>query len=118
MLSSKFNLYKLKITLRHTKDNRQAYSIQPDGSYFFMSGENLVFSGNVNSVPLYALAALMPLLPAKQRPTDPVDWITTDCVVADPDPHSGIEYHIERLELETFERSSVTATKVKEKNNV
>lgn len=44
--------------------------------------------------------------------TDPADWMTTDCVIADPDPHSGIEYHIERLEIETYNRADVTAIKL------
>ena len=28
---------------------------------------------------MYALAALLPLLPAKQRETSAQDWMTTDC---------------------------------------
>ena len=35
---------------------------------------------------IYSLAALLPLLPAKQRPRDPNDWMSTDAEVACPDP--------------------------------
>ena len=35
---------------------------------------------------IYSLAALLPLLPAKQRPTHPNDWMSTDAEVACPDP--------------------------------
>lgn len=104
-----FQLYKLRVTMRHTDDDRKAYSKQDDGTYFIMSGEDLIFPCDGHSFPIYALASLMPLLPAKQRPTDDMDWMSTDCVVADPDPYSGLEYHIERLELETFNRTDVTA---------
>ena len=34
---------------------------------------------------LYSLAALLPLLPAKQRPTHANDWMTTDAEVACPE---------------------------------
>lgn len=105
-----FDLYKLKVTLCHTDDGRKAYSRQEPGSYFIVSGENLIFPCGDHSFPLYALAAIIPLLPAKQRVTDPVDWMSTDSVIADPDPNSGIVYRIERLEIETFNRSDVTAT--------
>ncbi len=112
-----FQLYKLKVTLRHTNDGRKAYSRQPEGTYFIASGENLTFPSGDHSFPLYALASIIPLLPAKQRVSDPVDWMTTDCIIADPDPHSGIIYEIERLELETFNRSDVTATQTTQENS-
>lgn len=104
-----FQLHRLRVTLQHTKNGKGVYSKQPDGTYFEVSGENLIFPCGDHSFPMYALAALMPLLPAKQRPTDPIDWMTTDALVADSDPNSGIVFCIERLELETFERSAVTA---------
>jgi len=106
-----FELYRLKVTLLHTKDGRKAYSMQPDGSCFYVSGENLVFPEGNRSFPMYAIAALLPLLPAKQRTTDPADWMHTDAIVADPDPNSGIVYKIERLEKETFRRGDVTGVK-------
>lgn len=111
-MSQTFELYKLKVTLCHTTDGRKAYSKQPSGTYFIASGENLIFPEGDHSFPMYALAAIIPLLPAKQRVTNPVDWMSTDCMIADPDPHSGITYHIERLEIETFNRSDVTATEL------
>ena len=36
---------------------------------------------------IYSLAALLPLLPAKQRATHPNDWMSTDAEVACPDPN-------------------------------
>jgi uncharacterized repeat protein (TIGR04076 family) len=108
-----FELYRLKVTMLHTKDGRKSYSKQKDGTYFYVSGENLIFPQGDHSFPMYSLAALLPLLPAKQRVTDPIDWMSTDAIIADPDPHSGLQYKIERLGKENFNRANVTAVPLK-----
>ena len=108
-MTGTFELYRLKVTLLHTRDGRKAYSKQPPGTYFYVSGENLTFESGDHSFPMYALAALIPLLPAKQRVENKADWMYTDALIADPDPNSGIVYKIERLEKEVFRRADVTA---------
>lgn len=108
-----FDLYKLKVTLFHTKDGRRSLSKQKDGTYFHVSGENLIFPCEDHSFPMYALAAIIPLLPAKQRMTDDKDWMTTDEYIADPDPNSGIIYRIERVGREKFRREDVTSVELK-----
>ena len=45
---------------------------------------------------IYSLAALLPLLPAKQRVTDPNDWMTSDAEVACPDPNCPTRFRITR----------------------
>lgn len=45
---------------------------------------------------LYALAAVLPLLPAKMRPLDPDDWMSRDSLVACPDPEERVILRIER----------------------
>lgn len=78
------------------------------GDSFELSGENLSFpSGQPFSV--YALAALLPLLPAKQRITDANDWMTTDAEVACPDPNCGARFRISRTGKSTFRHSETTA---------
>jgi uncharacterized repeat protein (TIGR04076 family) len=59
--------------------------------------------------PIYPLAALLPLLPAKQRPTQPADWMTTDAEVACPDPHCGARFKITRIGRRRFRHADVTA---------
>jgi uncharacterized repeat protein (TIGR04076 family) len=49
---------------------------------------------------MYSLAALLPLLPAKQRPTHPNDWMSTDAEVACPDPHCPTRFRITRVTKE------------------
>jgi len=45
---------------------------------------------------LYALAAVLPLLPAKQRRLAPGDWLERDSLVACPDPDERLVMRIER----------------------
>lgn len=45
---------------------------------------------------LFALAAVLPLLPAKMRALDPADWMTRDSLVACPDPDERVILRIER----------------------
>lgn len=77
------------------------------GLAFCVVGENLVFNGT-NTFSLYALATLLPLLPAKQRPTHANDWMTTDEVIACPDPHCGARFKITRSGETSFSHSEVT----------
>ena len=58
---------------------------------------------------MYALAALLPLLPAKQRVTHPHDWMTTDTDIACPDPNCGARFRITRTARRSFRHSEVTA---------
>jgi uncharacterized repeat protein (TIGR04076 family) len=39
---------------------------------------------------LYALHAALPLLPAKQRPVEPWDWMADDHTVICPDPAGNV----------------------------
>ena len=77
------------------------------GDWFELRGENLSFPPG-QTFPLYPLAALLPLLPAKQRPTEPADWMTTDAEVACPDPHCGGRFRIRRVGTSTFRHGDVT----------
>jgi uncharacterized repeat protein (TIGR04076 family) len=77
------------------------------GDYFELSGENLSLPPG-QTFPLYPLAALLPLLPAKQRDTHPHDWMTTDMDIACPDPLCGARFRIIRTGRTTFRHSEVT----------
>jgi len=45
---------------------------------------------------VYALAAVLPLLAAKQRELSPGDWLESDSLVACPDPDERLIMRIER----------------------
>ena len=51
---------------------------------------------------MYALAALLPLLPAKQREAAQNDWMSTDAEIACPDPNCGGRFRVTRLDKGTI----------------
>lgn len=78
------------------------------GDFFTLSGEMLSLPPG-QGFPLYPLAALLPLLPARQRETDPNDWMSTDHEVACPDPHCGARFRIRRTGRRRFRHAEVSA---------
>ena len=63
---------------------------------------------------LYALQAAIPLLPAKQRPLHPNDWMATDARVVCPDPLCGVVMLIERVGRRTLRHADVSAVPLDE----
>lgn len=57
---------------------------------------------------LYALAAVLPLLPAKQRALPGDDWLEHDCEVACPDPEERLIMRIERGERTQLDAAELT----------
>lgn len=86
------------------------------GDYFEVRGENLIFPEKC-AFSMYALAALLPLLPVKQRLTDPNDWISTDAYIACPDPNCGALFKITRLGKSRFSHSECTVVQKGEAKN-
>jgi uncharacterized repeat protein (TIGR04076 family) len=72
-----------------------------------VSGEMLTLPPG-QGVSIYALAALLPLLPAKQRETHPNDWMTTDVDIAGSDPNCGARYRITRVGKRRFRHGDTT----------
>ena len=110
-LGGAFTLYDLKVEVIASKNKMVCK--HKIGDYFELSGENLSMPAG-QTFSIYALAALLPLLPAKQRPTDKYDWMTTDEYVACPDPHCGALFRITRTKGHVFRHSEVTAVPLKE----
>ncbi len=100
-----FWLYDLKVEV--VAGERPMVCSHRAGDYFLVEGENLVFPG-ARGFPMYALAAILPLLPAKQRDTDANDWMSTDAEVACPDPHCGGRFRITRLARRRFRHAETT----------
>ena len=101
-----FQLYDLRVEVIAGRGPTRCH--ERVGDYFDVSGGRLSLPPG-QSVPLYALSALLPLLPAKQRPTVPNDWTTTDTDVACPDVHCGAVFRITRLGLRTFHHADESA---------
>ncbi len=103
--NDEFTLYDLQVEVVATE--RPMVCSHRAGDRFEVHGENLVM-GSGQTFSLYALAALLPLLPAKQRLTHENDWMTTDADIACPDPHCGARFRITRLRTRTFRHAEVT----------
>ena len=104
-VSDEFELWDLRIEV--TGDQDSMVCGHTVGDFFELSGENLTFPTD-QKFSVYALAAILPLLPAKQRMTDRNDWMTTDAEVACPDPHCGARFKIIRTGKSKFRHSETT----------
>ena len=103
--SDEFTLYDLRVEV--FEGEKEMVCNHRAGDWFELSGENLTLPPG-QSFPIYPLAALLPLLPAKQRRTAANDWMTTDTDVACPDPHCGAIFRITRVRERTFRHGEVT----------
>lgn len=102
-----FELYDLRVEV--VAGDKPMVCDHPEGAYFEVIGEQLVFpEGQPAQFPMYPLAALLPLLPAKQRITHPNDWMTTDADIACPDPYCGGKFRITRIGKRQFRHSETT----------
>jgi uncharacterized repeat protein (TIGR04076 family) len=109
--SGEFTLYDLRVEcIEVNGDPVASYEV---GDYFEVHGEELVFPEG-QTFSMYALSSLLPLLPAKQRETDPNDWMSTDTKVAGPDPNVGGVFRITRTGTRTFEHGDVSGESLDE----
>jgi uncharacterized repeat protein (TIGR04076 family) len=105
-----FDLYDLRVEVIAPPGTHLLCGAKP-GDWFELRGE-LLYMPPDQGFSIYSLAALLPLLPAKQRMLDPYDWMYSDSDVACPDPNCPSTFRITRLGKRRFERSSTTATPV------
>ena len=105
--SDSFELYDLRVEVTVPEGQKIHCGAKP-GDYFELKGEMLHLPPG-QGFSLYSLAALLPLLPAKQRATDPNDWMSTDAEVACPDPNCPTRFRIVRTGKRRFSHADVTA---------
>jgi uncharacterized repeat protein (TIGR04076 family) len=86
------------------------------GDHFELRGEMLHLPPG-QGFSIYSLAAVLPLLAAKQRPTHPNDWMSTDAEVACPDPNCSTRFRITRTGLRRFSHAATTAVPLDEAQN-
>lgn len=101
-----FTLWDLKVEV--VGDEQEMVCGHKPGDYFELTGENLTLPPG-QSFSVYALGALLPLLPAKQRDTHDNDWMTTDAEIACPDPNCKARFRIRRIGRSSFHHGEVTA---------
>jgi uncharacterized repeat protein (TIGR04076 family) len=78
------------------------------GDYFEITSSSRLSLPAGGHFCIYALAAVLPLLPAKQRPLAEDDWLASESLVACPDPEEGLVMRIERLQHRHLEATDLT----------
>ncbi|SNB72565.1 TIGR04076 family protein [Arboricoccus pini] len=103
----RFELFDLRVEAVITGDGPVYCGARP-GDHFELRGEMLHLPPG-QGFSIYSLAAVLPLLAAKQRPTHPNDWMTTDTLIACPDPNCTSKLRILRLGKRPFSHALTTA---------
>ncbi|CEJ92922.1 Putative Argininosuccinate lyase [[Torrubiella] hemipterigena] len=105
-IDESFELYDLKVEVICPPGQRILCGAK-EGDYFTMKGEMLHLPPN-QGISIYSLSSVLPLLPAKQRVTHRNDWMTTDALVACPDPGCPSKLRITRTGIRKFNHSDTT----------
>jgi len=102
-----FELFDLRVDVI-APEGGKIYCGAEVGDYFELRGEMLHLPPG-QGISIYTLASVLPLLAAKQRPSHPHDWMTTDAEIACPDPHCTSRLRIRRTGKRTFSHAETTA---------
>jgi uncharacterized repeat protein (TIGR04076 family) len=102
-----FELYDLRVEVT-APEGGPIYCGAKPGDHFERRGEMLHMPPG-QAFSIYSIAAVLPFLAAKQRPTDRNDWMSTDAEIACPDPNCSTRLKITRLGRRRFHHSQTTA---------
>ncbi len=106
MTDGEFRLVNLRVTVVAI-EGRSVCGLAV-GDYFEVTESSRVRIPAGRHFCLYALAAVLPLLPAKMRALDPHDWLAHDSLVACPDPEERLIMRIERIGQAVLRTSDLT----------
>jgi uncharacterized repeat protein (TIGR04076 family) len=87
-------LYDLRVTVDRI-EGRSVCGLAP-GDYFELVNSSHLRIPEGKHFCVYALQAVLPLLPAKQRDLPAEDWLERDTLVCCPDPEERLVMRIER----------------------
>ena len=94
MTDGEFDLANLRVTVVAI-EGRSVCGLEV-GDFFDVTESSRVRIPPGRHFCLYALAAVIPLLPAKMRALDPNDWMAQDSLVVCPDPEERLTMRISR----------------------
>jgi uncharacterized repeat protein (TIGR04076 family) len=106
MDEKKFTLYDLRVTVVEIR-GRSVCGLEV-GDYFEVRNSSRVSIPAGRHFCMYAMAAVLPLLPAKQRELAENDWLASDSLVACPDPDERVIMKIERLGPVNLDKDELT----------
>ncbi|TGQ11546.1 MULTISPECIES: TIGR04076 family protein [unclassified Mesorhizobium] len=102
-----FELFDLRVEAV-IPEGKPIYCGAKAGDYFELKGEMLSLPAG-QGLSIYSIAAVLPLLAAKQRPTHANDWMTSDAEIACPDPNCASRLRIVRVATRRFSHAETTA---------
>jgi uncharacterized repeat protein (TIGR04076 family) len=105
-VTKNFKLYDLRVTVEAI-NGRSVCDMQV-GDYFELIESSKLRIPQGKHFCIYALNAVLPLLPAKQRQLDENDWLEHDVLVTCPDPEEGLIMRIERIARRTMNSDNLT----------
>ena len=107
-----FQLWDLRVEVV-APEGAKIWSGAKVGDYFELKGE-MLYLPEGQGISIYSLSSVLPLLAAKQRQTNPADWMSSDALIANPDPNCPVRLKIIRTGLRTFKHGNTTAEPMKE----
>ncbi|KAI0146835.1 hypothetical protein GGR57DRAFT_283133 [Xylariaceae sp. FL1272] len=128
-MSDEFELFDLRVEVVCPPGQRIMCGAKA-GDYFTLQGEMLFLPPNQGIIIVSArrfqhfrhvcdicgsaddvsgTASVLPLLAAKQRPSTKNDWMTTDALIACPDPNCPSQLKIIRERVRKFNHSETTS---------
>ena len=99
-------LYDLRVTVERI-EGRSVCGLAV-GDYFELTESSRVRIPDGKHFCMFALSAVLPLLPAKQRDLPTGDWLEQDSLVCCPDPDERVIMRIERIGRRRLETSELT----------
>ena len=105
-MSDTFELFDLRVTIEEIRG--RCSCDHAVGDWFEVQGGKLHLPDG-QSFCLYALQSTIPLLPAKQRPLQTADWMSSDNRVVCPDPLCGMVMRIDRTVRREVQHDDVSA---------
>lgn len=105
-MSAYFALYDLRVTVAEIR-GRSVCGMHV-GDYFELTESSRLRIPAGKHFCIYALAAVLPLLAAKQRELSEDDWLAVDSTVHCPDPEEGLVMRIERIAKRQLNRDELT----------
>jgi uncharacterized repeat protein (TIGR04076 family) len=102
----KFSLSDLRVTVERI-EGRSVCGLEV-GDYFEVTESSHIKIPPDRHFCIYALSAILPLLPAKQRRLAAEDWLEHETLVACPDPDERVIMRIERIGERTLRTEDLT----------
>src|SRR3989440_9454086 len=99
-------LYDLRVTVERI-EGRSVCGLEV-GDYFELTESSRIRIPEGRHFCIYALQAVLPLLPAKQRRLPADDWLEQESLVCCPDPEERLVMRIERIGKRTLRTDDLT----------